>query len=264
MRAAVLAIMSLTLLASTQDSTVPTLLNTTDLSDMPGEGRRLGVLLAGAPVRVLERDGTWVKVSIEGWVEANDLGAASAAALPAGGGRGRISGSIFISEEDGATTVGSAIGVRLLRDGEGFRASVDSMRAACDSRREEIAGEIEVLKKEGDSAMRTEDTSEAFRQYDEIKRRRLGAQKALASHDRECAERVETLVESHTVSRTLTSADGRYELPAVQPGRYVLHVALDSGDNRHEWDVEVSIGPGEELTLDLTEDNRTRRAPIYR
>jgi hypothetical protein len=262
MRATVLAFMSLTLLAAGQDLTVPTLVNTTDLSDSP-DGRRLGVLLSGAPVRVLERDGNWARVSVEGWIEANDLGAAAAAvAAPAATGRkGRLSGAVFIIEEDGSTTVGSAIAVRLLRDSEEFRASVDSVRAACDARREELMGAIEELKKEGDSALRrTDDTSEAFRRYDESKRRRRDTKMALENHDRECDGRLETAVEGQTVARTITSAVGRYEIPEVEPGSYILHVSLDSGDRRHAWDVEISLRPGEERTLDLTGENRASAA----
>lgn len=265
MRAAVLAIMSLVFLANAQDPVTPTLIDTTDLADSP-DGRRLGVLLSGAPIRVLEKDGAWVKVSIEGWIEADHVGAATAAApaTPAAGSSGRISGSVFITEENGSTTVGSAIAVRLLRDGEEFLTAVESVRDGCDARSAEFAGRIEALKKEGDLAMRTNDTSVAFERYDEAKRKWRRAEKDLETHSRDCEERIEALAESHSEARTLTDHEGRYEFPAVKPGRYVLHATLDSGDHRSEWNVAIVLGNGEALTRDLTSGNRTRRISIYR
>ena len=266
-----------------QTSEVPTttLSQIADLAAAP-EGERVGVLLPGAAVRVLETRGGWTRISIEGWTRLDEVGpstsAGSAAVSPgepvaAAPSRqaqtpdGTITGSIFITDAKGQTVVGSGVAVRLVREAGGAATEVSSLRAECDAVRSRLQSEADALSEEGKRAMRTvENTSAAFEAYDEAKRQRQGVLREMRQHDELCDSRFEQALEARVVRKGLSGSDGRYSLEGVPPGQYALLATLPVDDVRHEWEVEVSLDPGQRLVVDLHNSNRarTRALPIYR
>jgi predicted transcriptional regulator of viral defense system len=112
----------------------------------------------------------------------------------------------------------------------------------------------------------TENPSQAFEAYDEAKKARQAKLREARDLDTQCDARAQSALDSHTVARALSSAEGRYLLEGVAPGRYLVHALFEAEGIRHEWDVEVTVTPGQQLSFDLTNGNQTRSEPlpIYR
>ncbi len=260
------------LVGSSEDAGLA-LSRTSDFASTPGGGR-IGVLLPGAPVRVIETRDRWIRVAVEGWILADDLGGEaqegapapmpSRAAAPA---LARISGSIHVTGEGGKTILGSGLAVRLVENSEGVAAQIAAINNECQTRRSGLSDKAASLGDQAERAMKTiSGTSEAFEAYDEAKQQRARTLKEIKALDAECGEKIEEAVESRTVSRTLTGADGRYSFDAVRPGIYVVHVILEAEGMRHEWDAQADTREVTSLTLDLSPANRARsgKIPTYR
>jgi hypothetical protein len=248
---------------------------TSDLASTPGGGR-VGVLLPGAPVRVIETRDGWIRVAVEGWILADDLGGEapesapapmrmpSPSAVPA---LAKISGSVYVTGEGGKTLLGSGLAVRLVENNEDVAAQIAAINDECHTRRSVLSDKAALLADQAERAMKTiSGTSEAFEAYDEAKQRRARTLKEIKKLDAECGEKLEAAVESRTVSRTLTGADGRYIFDAVRPGVYIVHVILEAEGMRHEWDAQADTREVTSLTLDLIPSNRARseKVPTYR
>ncbi len=245
---------------------------TGDLTSAP-DGERIGVLLPGAEVRVLERRGEWVRVSLEGWVlwpegpQASQAtappGAAPPGPAPTGTAPGaRLAGAVFVSVEGGRAVVGSGVVVRLLRPPEQATGALEAISGECEARRAELRAEAERLEGQAGRALKTiESTTLAFDTYDEAKRAKARALKALREHDKRCGERAEEALESLTAARGLTDGQGRYLLEGPAPGRYLLRATLEAEGLRHVWELTLDVTPGQQITLDLTNTNRSRVEP---
>jgi len=263
-----------TLLVSAERSD-RTLGEATDLLSGP-EGARVAVLLPGATVRVTESRPGWERVEMEGWIKTEEISpagvpaeAAPAAPAPqqAAAAPGSIAGAVFVTDQEGRTTIGASMALRLLADPERAAEEVGAITTECESSTSALKAEAEALKAKGSRAMKTiENPSAAFEAYDEAKRERGKKLRDLRKLDEECSQRKEAALDSHTVQRTLSDAQGRYTFDKVPAGPYTLHGLLESGDVRHEWDVEIVVEPGRRLSLDLTNANRSRSgaAPVYR
>ena len=270
-------------LASSSDGAGLALRRTSDLASAPGGGR-VAVLLPGAPVRVIETQNGWVRVSVEGWILADDLndempegaaatplsvtpgtpGASSAHAAPA---LARISGSVYVTGEGGKTLLGSGVAVRLVENFEEVSAAIAAISDDCDARRTQLSDKAAAFDDQADRAMKTiAGTSEAFEAYDQAKERRARTLKEIKALDNECTEKVEAAVESRTVSRALAGFDGRYSFDAVRPGIYIVHAILEVEGMRHQWDAQADARTSVSIILDLSSANRAKfvKVPTYR
>ena len=258
--------------AGSSDGSMSRLTTTTDLTGAP-DGERVGILLPGTVVRVLETREGWTRVSVEGWLRGADLPGGAATGLgtvqPPAAERaaGRITGAIFVSGPGSKTAVGAAIAVRLVGGSAAAFAEIEEIRASCLARRQVLLAEAAALKDKAGRAMKTTaGTSQAFEAYDEAMREREQKLKEARSLDRECSTRINGALDAVTVAKTLSTSDGRYLLEGVLPGTYEIHAALESDGVLHSWQVRTVVEPGAQLTVDLTESNRARREeiPVYR
>ena len=241
---------------------------TTELTDSP-DGHRLALLTEGIDATVLETRNGWVRVGIEGWVAIEDTSLRVSpdvvAATPppvSGGDDGLLTGAIYVTNKKGKTIVGSGTAVRLVEGSEAAEA-IAQLRESCESKREEVLVEASRLKEEAGYALsRTEDTSEAFEKYDEANGKRRRLLKQLKRHDDDCDFRMEEILGEFEVARGLSDAEGRFSLRRVPGGSFVIWARFDTKKTRYVWEVPVTIAPGEDLTLDLTNLNLTRTVPI--
>lgn len=217
-----------------------------------------------------------MRISVEGWMLApaewegpDRPPAPPAPALPSPpppGGAG-ITGSLFVTGEDGKTFVGSGTAVRLLTDMGTIESATGSILQDCGRQRVALLAEAETLAGKAERSMRTiEDSSRAFDEYDEARRGRNRVIRDLRELDIECDQRVEAALEPFTAARGLTGTDGRFAILDAPPGTYLLYAWFDSELGRNLWAVSIDLTAGEELALDLTNQNRTSLTarPDYR
>lgn len=240
-----------------------TLSRVADLTGAP-DGQRLGLLLPGTPVQILETRGGWARVSVQGWILME--GDEAAEARPAQASPGDVpvamnsagltlSGAISINDTKGRRHPGAGASVRLVSDANAGVASLLSERAECASRLAEMQREVDGLTQKMNKALRIERGSAAFQAYDDAKRERNAKAREIDATDNECHGRIEASVEAHTVARTLSDGEGRYSLDRLSPGSYLLYVVLTEEDGRDEWALQVELKPGEAKNLDPTPDN---------
>ena len=254
--------------ADNPPDTMPRIKSTTDLSLAP-DGERMGVLMAGSPVKVLEQREGWTRVSVEGWVLSGQIpeperaaGEPSMPALPAptatSGQNAALAGAIFMVDA-GSTIVGSRIAVRLLSQPEETMARIGAIQQRCDSKRQGLALEARLLEDKADRALKTiESTSEAFEKYDDAKRLRARKLRELEALNEDCLEQVDNELERSAAASVLTTDDGQYRFEGIAPGAYMVFATLQSRGVRHEWSIKVDLAAAAEQKLDLTTANRTR------
>lgn len=254
--------------ADNPPDTMPRIKSTTDLALAP-DGERMGVLMAGSPVRVLEQREGWTRVAVEGWVLSGQIpeperatGEPSMPSPPAptatGGQNTALGGAIFIVDA-GNTIVGSGIAVRLLSEPEETLVRIGAIRQACDAKGQSLALEARALMDKAERALKTiESTSEAFETYDDAKRLRARKLRELEALNKDCLGQVDNELERSASASVLTNGDGQYRFEGVVPGAYMVFAALQSQGARHEWSIKVDLAEAAEQKLDLTTANRTR------
>ena len=238
-----------------------------DLTSDP-DGARLGLLLPGAQVEILETREGWARVKVEGWVRAEEGwqdGGASPAARPAppapvpAAAPAHLEGSVFVTGKKGKGIVGAGIAVRLITDTPASRASLAEARAACRETAGALMAEIEALQKQAETMLsKPADATTAFQGYDAAKRQKAEKMKQLVVVDRECMNGLDAAADRHAARRAVTDAEGRFRFDAVAAGSWLVHAWLDADEMRHEWDVPLQVAEGAAVQLDLTEANRTR------
>lgn len=249
---------------------------TSDLSAAAG-GERIGVLLPGADVRILEQQGDWARVEIIGWVPAGAVVAAdippsgtAAPALPPAAPSeppvtataretraGSLTGTLYVAGPRGRTLVGANTGIILLKDPALARQALEGIRAECERLRSGIVEDAARLKRQADQALKTiENTTRAFEAYDEAKRARERKMRELRRHDETCATQESEASSPLVQARGLTSSDGRFRFEHVPAGRYLLVTSFEAENQRHAWEVETEVAAGGTVDLPLTEANR--------
>ncbi len=266
---ALLALASLALPSATPPGQQQaTLSRVADLTSAP-DGERLGLLLAGAQVAVLETRDGWSRVAIEGWMRAEagwgEPGPPAAAPATASAAPARLSGTIFLTGRKGKGLVGSGIAVRLVRDTPESRDALQQSRATCSATTDALIAEIDALQKQAETMLsKSKDATAAFQGYDAALKAKADKLKELAAADRACMTGLDAAADGHAALRTASATDGTFSFDGVVPGRYLLHAWMDADDARHEWDVPLAVEPAAAMRLDLTEANRTRAIQLPR
>jgi hypothetical protein len=259
------------------------------LQPEPGSGPPSGLLTAGTPVTVVERQGDWLKVRVEGWVPVSALpalhaeaagvppmtgetaeetplaaGAAAAAAATTGsaaaapGAVVRVEGVISAGSKRMRKITGAGSEV-ILVPGSGLGAGDPEADARAQERLAEIDVEAEKLKKKADRVMQgdsfaTDNFTEDSAEYNKImaQRRRVLAERAdvlAALHGRHEAE-----ARRRSQASTIADERGFYTFPSLPPGTYTVYARLTRKDMDVEW-VETVAVASETVRLDLNPEN---------
>jgi len=241
---------------------------------------------AGTPVDVVEREGDWVRVRLEGWVRADVVAdpsvaapsaeaaapaavvpvAAVAAAPEASSGTtapstgGMLEGLVQI--EQGAKKkkkkkAGAAGAQVMLLPGD-FEPSPNEPEAQAEIEAHEA--EAEKLKKAAAKAMHLGSFSEATRTHDalmkerrEVLSRRLDILAARHGRHESEARRV-------AITSTLTDSKGWYTISDVATGSYVVYTRMTRDDLDVEWFEPVEVAQGA-VRQDLDDSNALSMPP---
>jgi len=261
----------------------------------PGGGLS-GMLVAGTPVELLEREGPWVRVRVEGWVLAEAAGAASAApapaaatppapapaavsapaavavpapaavAAPAAPGGGRIEGTISFKVKRGRKTSGAAgaqvwllpaaARAELERELSGSTAAEDAAQLAA------LEAEIVDLKRRADHVLQQESSfTEATRKSDAL----------LASRDEVLEQRGQLLAATHgrhealvrraALESAVADARGWFSFSGHAPGPYAIYSRLVGEGLDVEWIENVELPADGAVRLDLDQERARGRLP---
>jgi hypothetical protein len=254
----------------------------TSLRSAPDGGTMSAFVTAGTPVDVVERDGEWVRVRLEGWVRADVLAApavepAPAAEVPVAA---APAAAVASTAAPGATTPSAAGAIEgLVQVQQGAKKKKKKAGAAgaqvmllpgdfepsandpeAQAQIEALEAEAAKLRQAAKKAMHLGSFSEATRTHDALmKERRAVLSQRLdilaARHGRHEAE-----VRRVAITSTLTDSKGWYSISDVSPGAYVVYSRMTREDLDVEWFESVEVAQGA-VRRDLDDSNALSMPP---
>jgi len=242
----------------------------TSLRSAPDGGTMSAFVTAGTPVDVVEREGDWVRVRLEGWVRADVLADPSAAPAAGVAGTAALGATApsaagvlegLVQVQQGAKKkkkkAGAAGAQVMLLPGDFEPSPIDPEAQA---QIEALEAEAAKLLKAAKKAMHLGSFSEATRTHDALMKERSAV----------LSQRLDILAARHgrhevearrvAITSTLTDSKGWYSISDVGSGNYVVYTRMTREDLDVEWFESVEVAQGA-VRQDLNDSNALSMPP---
>lgn len=237
------------------ESPAATTVEMTVLRPSPDDPSGKATLAAGTTIEVIERQGDWVRVSVDGWIPATALASSPRVDSRVPAGAFSRDGSRQTKEAVPAVALRGVLRLETHRSTETPPAGVpvwllpadfdrlDPEEAREDERLAELQRRAERLKRERGGAMRRPNLADAMRQRDlarsgleqvEIERASL----LEARHGRH-----EARARAAAIASTSTDATGQFRLACPAAGEYLVYARMIGQAVDVEWLESVIAGP---------------------
>lgn len=231
-------------------------IHTEEILDAPG-GHPIAILLPGANPRVVQEEGGYGKIVVEGWIRlAPPSSSAPAATAPAAEERvasSSVTGRIEIRLPSKEVRYGAGARVMLLGHSEDLESRRATLAAAYEKEMGALREKTAVYEAAKRKALNSSDNlGQATKNLDQAKADLARNQRNIEQVQKKYDTLEEGLLQEFKVRESTASPSGEYRLEGIDPGTYRLRVWFTEQGSAYRWYLPVQVLAQKDTTLDLT------------